>query len=36
MSIKAEADKIGSRIEDYLENLSKVLDNKLESIFVLK
>lgn len=36
MLIKAEADKIGSRIEDYLENLSGVLDAKLNSIFELK
>ena len=34
--IKADADKIGSRIEDYLTNLSDVLENKLQSIFSMK
>ncbi len=36
MLIKSEADKIGSRIEDYLENLSSVLDAKVNSIFAMK
>ena len=36
MLIKSEADKIGSRIEDYLQNLGEVLDAKVSSIFAMK
>jgi archaellum component FlaC len=36
MYIKSEADKIGSRIEDYLDGLDNVLERKLQSMFGLK
>jgi hypothetical protein len=36
MQLRNDADKIGSNIEDYLDNLDELLDHKMASIFVLK
>lgn len=36
MQLRNEADKIGSNIEDYLDNLDDLLEHKLGSIFALR
>lgn len=36
MQLRNDADKIGSNIEDYLDNLDQLLEHKLSSIMVLK
>ena len=36
MKLRNDADKIGSNIEDYLDNLDEILDHKMASILTLK
>jgi hypothetical protein len=36
MNLRNEADKIGSNIQDYLENLDNILDQKMNSIALLR
>lgn len=36
MQLRNEADKIGSNIEDYLDNLDLLLEQKVESIQTLR
>lgn len=36
MQLRNDADKIGSNIEDYLDNLDELLDHKMASILTLK
>jgi hypothetical protein len=36
MQLRNDADKIGSNIEDYLDNLDELLDHKISSISALK
>lgn len=36
MQLRNDADKIGSNIEDYLDNLDELLNHKMASILTLK
>ena len=36
MQLRNDADKIGSNIEDYLNNLDELLDHKMASIMSIK
>ena len=36
MKLRNDADRIGSNIEDYLDNLDEILDHKMASILTLK